>query len=114
MTNTNISAAEVYVGLIEWSSEDGDRDPIVLAAATQERTEHELAATLATEHQAAPDYFVDDAPAYLADPRGWLSDSGLPFGPLTAAAWLDGLREATTAPYWTIHQVAIAGQEGAL
>jgi hypothetical protein len=100
--------SHIYVGLIEWSSEDGDRDPELFAAMTEPGAERALAAFLAEDYARAPGYYLDDAEQFMADPRTWApQDDEQPYGPLTPAAWLDGFRAATTAPYWTVSEVPV-------
>lgn len=93
----------VYVGLIEWSSEDGFREPVALAAAETERAERELAGFLASDFAENPAFYYDDSTSFFESPREWLDTPEDPaYGPLTASDWLRGFRSATTAPWWSI------------
>lgn len=95
-----VTAPTIFVGVVEWGSSDGDREPVVFASADSDGAQGALAGFLAAEFAAHPHCFYDDSAAFMDSPREWAYEP--PFGPLTADRWLAGLRTATTAPWASV------------
>lgn len=97
----------IYIGLIEWSGNDGDRNPEIVAATSETRVERIIATFITMDHKRAPHYYKGDAEEFMTEPRAWQHTEPV-YGPITAANWLTGLRAATSAPYWSITKVSVA------
>jgi hypothetical protein len=97
----------LYVGLITWGPEHSDFDEYIILTSTEVTAKRELVRELIRSYDAAPSVYGDEAPIFMEGDENL--GAGKEFLPDTATEpelteWLEGFRESTTAPWWTVNE----------